>query len=182
MARVLILSGSPREGGNTDDCVARVSQRLGEGGHEVETIRVCDLDLKPCMGCRRCMELGRCAITDDDFNAVWQKTPRNSLLISAAPVYWFAPPGPMKNFIDRTHAWYARTKPLDGLLACLLSVAADDGCWEPHEAVMKSWLVSYGAQLLAPLRVQAREKGEALSNPDTLKRLDRWAQQITTEL
>ncbi|MFP4028220.1 MAG: flavodoxin family protein [Candidatus Brocadiia bacterium] len=62
MARVLILSGSPREGGNTDDCVARVSQRLGEGGHEVETIRVCDLDLKPCMGCRRCMELGRCAI------------------------------------------------------------------------------------------------------------------------
>ena len=181
MSNILMLAGSPRAGGNTDDCVARAAENFRESGHEVATIRIADSHVRPCTGCRRCMELGRCVITDDDFEGIWNQVKSSDLLICAAPVYWMGPPGPLKNFIDRTHGYYAHRLPLEGLRAALLSVAADGGCWEPHEKVMGSWLRHYGARMLPSTRVLARGKGEAMGDAGTVEKLDEWTSRLAAE-
>ena len=76
----------------------------------------------------------------------------------------------MKNFIDRTHGYYADQTVLRGLRAALISVATDGG-FEPHEAVMSSWLRIYGAEIVGSIRVMSCEKGEVLQRPDELAKV-----------
>jgi multimeric flavodoxin WrbA len=180
--KAVLLSGSPRKGGNTDDCVRYVAEKLSAAGHTSNVVRVCDLNTKPCRGCRTCMKLQCCAIRDDDFEGLWSLVKSAHLVVAASPVYWFGPPGPMKTFIDRTHGYYKAPRPLEGLKAGLLSVAADEGCWEPHEAILSSWLRIYGAQMLPPVHVLAREKGEAMASPKAKAALDAWAEKLLTAL
>ena len=178
MGKVLLMSGSPRAGGNTDDCVAYVEKKFTAAGHSTTLVRVCDLRIEPCRGCRACMTLQRCAIEGDEFERLWGMVKASDLVVVAAPIYWSGPPGPMKNFVDRTHGYYTAPRPLAGLKGALLSVAADDGCWEPHEAVLSSWLRVYGAQLLPGVRILAREKGEALASAPARRSLTVWAETL----
>lgn len=52
-----------------------------------------------------------------------------------------------------------------GKRALLISVATDSG-FEPHEAVMASWLRVYGAEVVGGIRVLSCEKGEVLHRPE----------------
>lgn len=169
---ILGISGSPREGGNTDVAVREALRQSLTHGPPVETelIRVADHSVLPCSGCRQCMELGRCIIDDDDFDGLWERVIRADALVIGAPVYWFAPPGPMKDFIDRTHGPFAvgggtllADKPV-----LVLSVAADSG-FDPHEAVMTSWLGYYGATVVDRVRLYARETGDLAGSHDQMQ-------------
>ena len=176
--RVLCLSGSPRRGGNTDYCIDYLAERLAEQpGAQVETAYLSQLNIAPCRGCRACMREKRCVLEGDDFSALWTKVMAADLLIVAAPVYWLAPPGVMKNFIDRTHGVYALGDPLSGKSAYLISVAADGG-FEPHEQVMTSWLHHYGARMLGKARILARELGEAENSAQAHETLAQVAQEL----
>jgi multimeric flavodoxin WrbA len=178
MARVLLLCGSPRAGGNTDDCADRVARRLAAAGHDTQAVRVCDRRIEPCRGCRACMSLLHCVIEGDDFEGLWREVKDADLLVQAAPIYWYGPPGPMKNFIDRTHGCFALERPLAGLKAALLSVAGDSSCWEPHESILGCWPRYYGAAMLPGARVVAREKGDARTSKAVMAALDEWADSL----
>ncbi len=175
MSTVLFLAGSPRVDGNTDDCVSTAAAALSSDGHHTHTVRVHDRHIERCSGCRACMRLKRCVIEGDDFTVVWDKVKEADLLVVAAPVYWYGPPGALKDFIDRAHGEFAVPQPLQGLTAALLSVAGDDGCWEPHEAIMASWLRWYGAELRPGLRILARERNDALAVPGNRATIRDWA-------
>ncbi len=163
---VLGVSGSPRRDGNTDLLVREALRLLAERtGARTEFVRVAEHRIEPCRGCRACMRLGRCAIQDDDFEGLMARVRAADLLVLGAPVYWFGPPGIMKNFIDRTHGYYTDHTILRGKRAIIISVATESG-FEPHEAVMSCWLRLYGAEILGTIRVLACEKGEVLQRPD----------------
>jgi multimeric flavodoxin WrbA len=160
--KILGISGSPREGGNTDVAVREALRHsLTHGPLETELLRVGDHDLKHCTGCRQCMKLNRCVIEDDDFDELWTRTTQANALVVGAPVYWFGPPGVMKDFIDRAHGPFAKggSVLLKDRPVLLLSVAADSG-FEPHEQTMSCWLTYYGAVVVDRVRLYARERGE----------------------
>jgi len=166
IGRMLGVSGSPRRDGNTDLLVREALRLLAERtGARTEFVRVADHCIEPCRGCRACMTLGHCAIQDDGFKALMARFFAADFLVLGAPVYWLGPPGVMKNFIDRTHGYYTDHTILRGKRAALISVATDSG-FEPHEAVMASWLRVYGAEILGSIRVLACEKGEVLQRPE----------------
>ena len=50
--KVLILSGSPRKGGNSDLLCGEFARGAQENGNEVEIIRVAAKKIAPCSGCR----------------------------------------------------------------------------------------------------------------------------------
>jgi len=182
MADILFLAGSPRKGGNTDDCVNYAAAKFAAAGHTVEMIRVHDVNIERCRGCRACMRLRHCVIVNDDFDGIWEKVKSSDVIILAAPIYWYAPPGAMKDFIDRTHGAFAVGSVMTGIKAALLSVAADDGCWDPHERVMASWLKRYSADLLPSVRILARERGDAMASQEAATRLDEWTKQLRAAL
>lgn len=176
--RILGVSGSPRRDGNTDVLVKEALRLLKERtGAQTELVRVADCHILPCQGCRACMELGHCAIQDDDFETLWARLLASDLFILGAPVYWMGPPGVMKNFIDRTHGYYTDHTVLRGKCAALISVAADGG-FEPHEEVMASWLRTYGAKILGTARVLAREKGDLQTRPHEMAKVEELVKAI----
>lgn len=49
--RVLILSGSPRKGGNSDLLCDEFARGAQEAGHDVEKLRVAAKKVAPCSAC-----------------------------------------------------------------------------------------------------------------------------------
>lgn len=64
--KVLILSGSPRKGGNSDTLCDEFMKGASEAGHDVKKIRIADKNIGYCRGCYYCQKSGgSCAIKDD---------------------------------------------------------------------------------------------------------------------
>lgn len=182
VTRILGISGSPRAEGNTDILVREALRLLAEGtGAATEFLRISDYAIEPCRGCRGCMQLGHCVIAGDQFEAVMARLFAADLLVLGAPVYWLGPPGPTKDFIDRTHGYYRNHSLLRGKRALLLSVATDSG-FDSHEAILRSWLQVYGAEILGAVRVFSCEKGEVLGRPEEFAKVTRLVEAALARL
>jgi len=168
--RVLGVSGSPRRGGNTECAVCAALRVLHDGGHEVQFQRLVDHRIERCAGCRRCMTEHTCAIADDDLAAALAPWLAADVVVLGSPVYWLSPPGVLKDFMDRTHGWYALGKLFEGKRAALISVAADSG-FESHDTAILGWLRYYGATIAGTARVLARDKGDLEARSEELAKV-----------
>ena len=102
--KVLMLSGSPRKGGNSDilcDAFARGAQ---EAGHAVEKIRVAAKKIAPCSACYYCRDHGGVCVHQDDMAEILQKMIDADVLVLASPVYFYSINAQLKAAIDRTVA------------------------------------------------------------------------------
>lgn len=64
MKRILIISTSPRKGGNSDTLAHEFERGAREAGHETEFINLCDKSIAFCRGCLTCVGTNRCVIKD----------------------------------------------------------------------------------------------------------------------
>ena len=63
---IVVLSGSPRKGANTDTMVETFAETAHEAGHTVEVIRVAGKKIAGCLGCQYCFtHEGTCVQKDD---------------------------------------------------------------------------------------------------------------------
>jgi len=178
---ILGISGSPRKDGNTDVAVKYTLELLGQNeSNKTNFLRVYDYDIKPCLGCRDCMKNLKCVI-DDEFNLLWDELVKASIAIIGAPVYWYAPPGKMKDFIDRTHGYYAcPNSRLAKTKVVIITVAADSG-FEEQEIIMRSWLRYYGAEIIDKVRIYAREKNDLINRRSELAKIESTVKKMTSE-
>jgi len=108
MLKVLGICGSPRRGGNTEMLLDVALNELRGLGAEVEKVTLSTYDVKPCTGCRYCVEEGRCCIDDDMTNILIPKLLSTDIIIIASPVYFNNVSSYVKVFMDRT--WCIRGK------------------------------------------------------------------------
>lgn len=110
MKKVLILSGSPRKGGNSDILCDRFAKGAAEAGNAVEKIRVADKKIGYCHACYYCRDhAGACAIKDD-MAEVLQKMIDADVIVLASPVYFYSIDAQLKAVIDRTVARWLEGK------------------------------------------------------------------------
>lgn len=107
--KVLILSGSPRKGGNSDILCDEFMKGAKENGNEVEKIRVAEKKIGYCRACYACRETGKCAIKDD-MSEVLQKMIDYDVIVLASPVYFYSIDAQLKALIDRTVARWLEVK------------------------------------------------------------------------
>jgi len=168
---VLGISGSPRKDGNTDIAVQEALRQMeAKGDYRIKFIRLWDFEIKRCLGCRKCMKLNHCAIQDDDLEKVLEMTSGADILVVGSPVYWNSPPGVMKDFMDRSHGYYAVGGIFSGKRAALIGVATAGG-FEPQESAIGGWLRHYGADLVSMIRIYAREKGDLPQKPQEMAKI-----------
>ena len=109
MFNVLCVYGSPRKNGNTEILVKYVADKFIRKNVNVEVFCLCDLDIKPCISCRRCVnKRGVCSIDDDMTRIIIPKLLSADGLIVASPVYFNNVSACVKIFMDRT--WCLRGK------------------------------------------------------------------------
>ena len=100
---ILILSGSPRRGGNTELLVEAFVKGASQK-HHVEVVSVHDYKVNPCMGCNACFknEINAC-IQKDDMSLIYDKMAVADMLVIASPVYFYGLSAQLKAVIDRFH-------------------------------------------------------------------------------
>ena len=122
--KVLILSSSPRKGGNSETLAAAFAKGAQEAGNRVETVYLREKQVSFCKGCFACQKLGHCIIQDDAVE-IAAKMHDADVLVFATPVYYYCVSGQLKTMLDRANPLfdsdYAFTK------AYLLATAAEDG-------------------------------------------------------
>ena len=98
--KVLLINGSPHADGCTATALREVEKTLNENGVETELIQVGHLDIRGCLACGQCRNLGKCVI-DDIVNEVGEKFREADGLILGSPVYYASANGTLTAFADR---------------------------------------------------------------------------------
>ncbi len=100
MPKVILLNGSPHPNGCTAFALNEMIKVFDTEGIETELIRVGGKDIRGCMSCNRCRELGRCVI-DDMVNEVAEKLLAADGMVIGSPVFYGSPNGTLLALLDR---------------------------------------------------------------------------------
>lgn len=106
LKKVLIISSSPRKGGNSDLLCDEFMKGAIEAGNEVEKIFLKDKTVHPCTGCSVCSMYGKPCPQKDDAAEIVEKMIAADVIVMATPVYFYTMSGQMKIMIDRCCARY----------------------------------------------------------------------------
>ena len=125
--KVLIISSSPRKGGNSDTLCDKFAQGAKETGNIVEKIFLKDKKINYCTGCGFCNtnDYGGCS-QKDDMPEILEKIINSDVIVLATPVYFYTMCGQMKTFIDRFCSRYTH---IEGKNFYYIMTAADGN---PH--------------------------------------------------
>lgn len=99
--KVLVLSSSPRKGGNSDTLCDQFGKGAEEAGNQVEKIRLADLNIGYCSACYACKTKGHC-VKQDDMEQIIANMRSADVIVLATPVYFYTMSAQMKTMIDRT--------------------------------------------------------------------------------
>ena len=107
---VLILSGSPRKGGNSDILCDEFMRGALEAGNEVEKIRIAEKKIGYCSACYYCVQSGGVCAKKDDMAQVLQKMIDADVIVLSSLVYFYSIDAQLKAAIDRTVARWTEIK------------------------------------------------------------------------
>lgn len=109
---VLVLSTSPRKGGNSDLLCDRFIQGAQEAGNTAEKVSLRNKRIGYCIACEHCTAAGICVI-EDDMAEILEKMVAADVIVMATPVYFYTMDGQIKTLIDRTVARYTEISDKD---------------------------------------------------------------------
>lgn len=107
---VLIISGSPRKGGNTDLLCDAFARGAEEAGGKVEKIFLGDYRIDYFSEADEQRVGDRADEAEDDVPMLVDKMVRADIIVLASPVYYMNITGQLKTFIDRTFGRYREMK------------------------------------------------------------------------
>lgn len=106
MGLVLGLMGSPRRGGNSEIMLQHFLKGFQKEG-VIEVIRVGEIEVGPCQGCRFCEEKGFCKLSDG-MNKLYELFREADLIVVSSPIFFYGVPSQLKAIIDRSQVLWAR--------------------------------------------------------------------------
>ncbi len=99
--QVLVLSASPRKGGNSDSLCDEFVRGAVDAGNQAEKIFLRDHTINYCTGCGVCYSTHKCVLKDE-MAEILEKIVRADVIVMATPVYFYTMDAQMKTLIDRT--------------------------------------------------------------------------------
>lgn len=98
--KVLIINGSPRVNGNTSIALKEMENIFKQENVEFETIQVGNKDIRGCIACNSCYEMGKC-VFEDEVNEIALKFKEADGLVVASPVYYASANATLIALLDR---------------------------------------------------------------------------------
>ena len=99
--KVLMINGSPDTKGCIHTALTLAAEVLNAEGIETEEIQVGNKDIRGCIGCRKCHEIGHCVFDKDIVNETALKLKEADGIIVGTPVYYGNPNGTVLSFMQR---------------------------------------------------------------------------------
>lgn len=163
--KILLISGSPRKGGNSDVLCDQFLKGATESGHEAEKIRLAEKRLTPCVACYGCIESGDC-VKKDSLPEIREKMLATDVIVMAVPIYFYSMAAQTKILIDRCLGFY---RELAGKQFYFIVTAADPehSAAEPTLAGLRGFLrcIPDAQEKGVILCMGAWDKGDVFKHP-----------------
>ncbi|HMM22000.1 MAG TPA: flavodoxin family protein [Selenomonadales bacterium] len=122
----LVLTGSPRVGGNSDLLADAFIKGATAAGHEVVKCEAGTKNLMGCKACDTCYRKGKPCSFDDDFNSIAPLMEKADVIVFVTPLYWFTFSAQLKAAIDKMYSFIIGGKKLKIAESMLLVCGNDD--------------------------------------------------------
>ncbi len=158
--KVLMLNGSPRVNGNTAVALREMEAVFAREGIETETVQVGQRDIRGCIACGKCGQLGKC-VFDDIVNELAPKFQAADGLVIASPVYYASANPTLVALLDRLFysTGFDKTMKVGASVVC----ARRGGCSATFDELNKFFTIS-GMPIASSQywnSIHGRAKGEA---------------------
>lgn len=163
--KVLIINGSPRLNGNTTQVLNEMKKVLIEEELEVEIFQVGAKNIRGCIACNKCRELGKC-IFDDVVNELLPKLHEADALVVATPVYYASANGTLISLLDRL--FYTNQVDLSMKVGASIAIARRGGASATFDELNKYFTIS-GMPIVSSYYwniVHGKAEGEALQDKE----------------
>ena len=139
---VLIISSSPRKGGNSETLAASFAKGAQDAGNHVETVWLREKQIGFCKGCLACQKTQQCVI-HDDADAIVRKMKDADVIAFATPIYFYEMCGQMKTLLDRSNPLFPSDYAFRDIY--LLAAAADSAASSMDGAVkgLEGWIACF---------------------------------------
>ena len=176
--KILMLNGSPRANGNTAAALREMEMVFAAQGIATETIHIGHRDIRGCIACGRCAELGRC-VFDDLVNEIAPKFAACDGLVVGSPVYYASANASLVAFLTRL--FYST--PFDKTMKVGASVVAArrGGLSSTFDELNKFFTIS-GMPVASSQywnSIHGREAGEALQDAEGLQTMRTLARNMS---
>ena len=137
--KVLMINGSPRKDGNTSIALEEMRKTFEAEGVETETVRVGNQNVRGCIACGRCGEIGKC-VFDDVVNELAPKFQAADGLVVASPVYYASANATLIAVLDRlfSSSRFDKTMKVGASVVC----ARRGGCSATFDELNKYFTIS----------------------------------------
>lgn len=120
--KILVISASPRRGGNSDLLCDQFMLGAKDAGHLAEKIYVQGKNIKFCLGCMDCQKNGGKCVQKDDMAEILPRMVQADVVVMATPIYFYSMNAQLKVLIDRCCPQYTR---ISNKKAYFLATSAD---------------------------------------------------------
>ncbi|TWH46753.1 flavodoxin family protein [Sporomusa sp. KB1] len=135
---ILVVTGSPRVGGNSDLLADAFIKGAAKAGHEVVKCEAGRKNIMGCKACDTCYSKGKPCSFDDDFNSIAPLMEKADVIVFITPLYWFTFPTQLKALIDKTYSFIIGKKE-QNIKESMLLVCGE----EKDEAVFDGIITTY---------------------------------------
>ncbi|WP_125143429.1 flavodoxin family protein [Clostridium transplantifaecale] len=167
--KILVISTSPRLGGNSETLADEFMRGAKEAGHETEKVCLYDKTIEFCKGCLACQKTETC-ILHDDAAVIVERMRQADVVVFATPVYFYEMSGQMKTLLDRTNPLFPGEYSFRDVY--LLAASADEAESSMDGAVkgLEGWISCFELSRLAGVvrGTGADKKGDIKGLPEVL--------------
>ena len=171
--KVLLINGSPKKDGNTAVMLNEMASVFEKEGIETEILHIGNKDIRGCIACGKCRELGHCVFNDIVVESGKKLAEADGMVIGS-PVYYGSANGTLVAFLDRL--FYSNTADLRMKVGAAVAVARRGGITATFDQLNKYFTISgmpvasgqywNGTHGAAP--GEAQQDGEGLQQMRTL--------------
>ena len=137
--KVLLINGSPRKDSNTGLVLEEMVKVFHCQGIETEIINLGNRDIRGCIACGKCRQIGKC-VFDDLVNVAADKLKECDGLVVGTPVYYASANGTVVSFMDRL--FYSSPYPQTMKVGAAISVARRGGQTTTFDMLNKYFTIS----------------------------------------
>lgn len=140
---ILVLTGSPRQLGNSALLADAFIQGAKSAGHGVQVFETAFHPVLPCKACDKCWSNDKPCIFEDDFSKLAPMLEEADVLVLCTPLYWFTMSAQLKAAVDKLYAYMQpnakrKLKIKECVLLCTAEGTEEDGDFEGLKATYKS--------------------------------------------
>lgn len=159
--KILVLSTSPRIGGNSETLADAFIKGAEEAGHETKKICLYDKRIEFCKGCLACQTTGKCILHDDADKIVAQMKAAD-VLVFATPIYFYEMSGQMKTLLDRTNPLFPAEYEFRDIYLLAASADEEESSMDGAVKGLEGWIRCFEKSRLAGVvrGTGADKKGE----------------------